>query len=493
MTGSDRGLGISGHQRLDALVVRTAEAHPDAVAVEAADASCSYQALVGRAMEAARVLSGGSSPVGLVAERSSWTYVWYLAILMSGRAVVPVSGEMADRDAVSLALAGCDVLVRPNHTPAVEKVEPAHPSDPRIEEAAYVLFTSGTTGRPKGVPISHSHVLSYLSHCLPLLDLTPGSRLSHNFALTFDLSVHDMFCSWSTGSTLVVPTRGEALWPPAYVERRAVTHWFSVPSVVDTATRMRELAPGSMSGLRVSAFCGERLLQSQARSWQGAAPTSKLINLYGPTELTIACSAYVLPQDPSSWPETPNGTVPIGWPFAGSEWMILGDRSDGSGELAVRGEQRFHGYVDARDDTAAFLSAGVGSHPGVSEDDWYLTGDIVTELPDGSLLHLGRRDRQVKVRGFRVELGEVEHVLRVTYGLTEVAAWHDHLGHEVVILAAVVAHEEEVNRIDLRKMPGHLRPARVYAVDALPLNSNRKVDHASLAERFRRHESAGSP
>lgn len=124
--------------------------------------------------------------------------------------------------------------------------------------------------------------------------MEPGSRVSQTFDLTFDLSVFDMFTAWGGGATLVVPSREDLLAPVRFVAEKRLTHWFSVPSMVSYAQRLRSLRPGSMPTLRWSLFCGEPLTTHQATAWQRAAPGGVVENLYGPTELTISCAEYRL-------------------------------------------------------------------------------------------------------------------------------------------------------------------------------------------------------
>ncbi|MCC2333050.1 amino acid adenylation domain-containing protein [Cellulomonas wangsupingiae] len=480
----------------------TVERWPDAVALEVAGRRITYADLHAQAETlAARLLDRDGSPpsaVGVLASRSVAAYVGYLAALRVRAVVVPLNPtfpvERTDRvvraasvDVLVVDPAGADVardLAERDDAPrAVLGEGPADPGPAllpglavRDDDVAYVLFTSGSTGRPKGVPIRHRHVEPYLRRCVARYGSEPGARFSQMFDLTFDPSVFDLFVAWRGGGAVVVPAPAELLAPVRFVAEHEITHWFSVPSAVSLARRMRMLAPGSMPTLRWSLFAGEALTLEQARAWAAAAPASVLENLYGPTELTITCTAYRLPADPGTWPSTVNGTVPIGRVHPGHEVTVRDE--DGSpsdvGELWVRGPQRFDGYVDAADDVDRLVVAGNGPR-------WYRTGDRVCAL-DGELVHLGRTDAQVKVRGFRVELAEVEHALRghdavedvvVVAGgdASELHAYYtgpDGLGEELVARARAV-------------LPAYMVPATVTRLEVLPVTANGKLDRRALA------------
>jgi non-ribosomal peptide synthetase component F len=316
--------------------------------------------------------------------------------------------------------------------------------------------------------------------------------VSQVFDLTFDPSVRDMFTAWGSGAALVVPSGNDILAPVRFVNRARVTHWCSVPSVVSFAMRLRGLAPGSMPTLRWSVFCGEALTLSQAEAWQAAAPDSALENSYGPTEVTITCTGYRLPEQVERWPRPANGTVPIGTMYPALETLIVGD--DGTraedGELCVRGPQRFPGYLDPDDNAGRFVTldgeraSGYDGSVPLTEQHWYRTGDRV-RVEGGQLVHHGRLDHQVKIRGYRVELGEIEAALRAQPGVRDafvvaVAGMDGELDLEAAYTG--VTQDADVLLAGLRtRLPSYMVPRGVTAFDQLPLNPNGKVDRAALA------------
>ncbi|MEU0884351.1 AMP-binding protein [Lentzea sp. NPDC005914] len=440
-----------------------ARRHPAAVALEAGGSTLTYAEL----RTAVENLAGrlrGANRVGLLARRDVPTYVGYLAALRAGAAVVPLNPAFPRaRNEKICRLAGVDLIIG-----AGADVVPGPGGAPAEPETAYVLFTSGTTGTPKGVPITHANLKAYLDHNLARYDPGPGCRFSQTFDLTFDPSVFDMFMAWTSGATLVVPSREELADPVGFVTGRRITHWFSVPSVVSLARRMRKLPPGSMPDLRLSLFAGEQLTVQQARAWHQAAPGSVIENLYGPTELTITCTGYRLPANEDDWPSTPNQTVPIGDVYPHLEHQVL------DGELCVRGSQRFRGYLDDADNEGRFVP-----DDRVTPQHWYRTGDRVRAEPGCGLVHLGRLDHQVKIHGYRVELGEIEAALRDHPAVQDAVAYLDDDDLRVAYTGTRTAPATFTEMLGQR-LPRYMVPDGYDWMSELPLNPNGKVDRARV-------------
>ncbi|MFF3495277.1 amino acid adenylation domain-containing protein [Streptomyces sp. NPDC002795] len=455
---------------------------------------------------------GVPARVGLLAARSTAAYAGYLAVQRLGAVVVPLNPLWpAARNATIAADAELDLVITEDDTDlGVRAVRlsatrmdtlrtaqvPELPNPPAGgDDLAYILFTSGSTGRPKGVPIAHRNVSAYLSHVIPRYELGPGARVSQTFDLTFDPSVYDMFAAWGSGAALVVPDKADLLAPVRFVNRARITHWNSVPSVASIAMRLRALRPGSMPTLRWSLFCGEALTLRHAEAWQTAAPQSVLENIYGPTEMTVTWTEFRLPRERADWPRPANGTVPIGTPYPGQEHLVLGEdgRPAPDGELVVRGSQRFPGYLDPAENAGRFLRMVDGRarvHDGtepLTDAHWYRTGDRVGLL-DGQLVHLGRLDHQLKIRGYRVELGEIESALLDLPGIAEavVLAVPGH-GDDVELVAACTGSVPDTAALLERlgtRLPAYMVPGSVTVLDGLPLNANGKVDRKALTNRL---------
>ncbi|CAM3727823.1 AMP-binding protein [Kibdelosporangium persicum] len=469
----------------------TARRFPDTTALEVGGHHLTYAQLRGLAERAASVVGGRR--VGLHCSRNVSAYVGYLAALCAGATVVPLSpGAPFARNQAICRAASVDVVV--SEDPAAAGLVPSgrfvHMTGATVtgasvacssaaDDVAYVLFTSGSTGRPKGVPIRQHQLAEYLPYCVDRYQVGPGCRLSQAFDLTFDPSVFDMFVAWTSGATLVVPQPDEVLTPAGFVAGHGISHWFSVPSVISLARRLRGLRPGSMPHLRWALFAGEQLTRAQAAAFASAAPGATVENLYGPTELTITCTGYRLPPDQDAWPLTGNGTVPIGQPYPHLEATVGRD-----GELCVRGSQRFDGYLDPADNAGRFVRIENGVASPVSgppaQTHWYRTGDRV-RWEGGELVHVGRIDDQVKIDGHRVEPAEVEAGLRALDGVDEVVVIpvDDHGRTTLCALYTGESRPDVPERLRDR-LPGYLVPAEIRHVPSFPVTTNGKIDRATL-------------
>jgi acyl-coenzyme A synthetase/AMP-(fatty) acid ligase len=291
--------------------------------------------------------------------------------------------------------------------------------------------------------------------------------------------------TWEAGAVLVCPSRADLVNPAGFIQRDELTTWFSVPTVAMFMRRLGSLAPDAFPSLRWSLFCGEPLPAAVAEAWAAAAPGSTVENLYGPTELTVACAVHRW--DPDASPrQCIHGVVPIGEPFAGLDGIVV-DASlkevppGAQGELLVAGDQVTLGYWNDRERTdAAFVTP-----PGRTET-FYRTGDLVTRADPGSpLCYLGRLDHQIKILGHRVELLEVEAALRSASGRDAVAAvgWprtESGAGGVVAFVAGGGVDVQTTRATLASRLPPYMVPRRIHTLPELPLNANGKIDRGAL-------------
>jgi D-alanine--poly(phosphoribitol) ligase subunit 1 len=359
------------------------------------------------------------------------------------------------------------------------------------EHVGYIMFTSGTTGVPKGVMVTVANVAHFLAYMGSLYHIGPDDRVSQFFETSFDVSVFEMFACWQGGASLHVVPETKLMAPAGFIRQQGLSVWSSVPSVVLLATRLNnQLLPGSLPSLRASFFIGEALPVASAKAWRAAAPNSVLDNQYGPTEATVACLFHRVTDPPT---ETPGrGTVAIGRPFAGTDAAIVGPEgtflgAGEVGELALFGPQVAAGYLGDPAQTARRFP--LLEHPRLGRSRWYLTGDLAVQDERGLFHCLGRVDNQVKVLGNRVELEDVEAHLRAVCGTDMVAAvaWPIVAGHAEGIVAFVAGSAlapPEVKRELRDRVPVYMVPSRVVPIDSLPLSANGKVDRHALRARL---------
>jgi D-alanine--poly(phosphoribitol) ligase subunit 1 len=378
-------------------------------------------------------------------------------------------------------------------------LQPATSASPIQTRTAYLLFTSGSTGQPKGVAVGHAALCEYVEATLDRYpEMDEHQRCSQFFESTFDLSLHDLFVTWAAGACLYSIPKKELLMPIEFANRHRLTVWFSVPSMAAALQRYRLLTPDALPLLKLALFCGEALSAGLAAAWLSAAPNARCENLYGPTEATIACTAFRFDAAPAGMLQV----VPIGMPFPNMEIAVLGDDDNpvdqGSiGELYLGGTQLAIGYWrDSGQTEERFIERTI---PGKTSRRWYRTGDLASIDTDRIAHFHGRADRQIKLRGYRIELQEVESLLREICGTSEVAAVAipAQTGEPLAGIAAFVVTPDrpkgELVAAMKTRLPSYMVPSETHCIDALPLNSNGKTDYRALTDRLRLSQAAASP
>ena len=494
-----------------ALIDMFARHQPDDTAVETGEQQTSYEQLLNltRAIrEQIERSSVGPGPVVVADDPGAGACATIAAAQALGRAYVPLSASHpAARIQQILAAVEPALIVQsdwtanhladvlPDHYPLLtisrqlSNLSWARSPEPGVScaspigsDIAYAMFTSGTTGRPKGVPVRVQSLMAYLDVAMKRFGVRPGDRASHFFELTFDLSVHDIFVTLLGGGTLVVIPAEQRMLPARFLREKKISHWFSVPSAADSLHRVGALRPGVFPHLRQTLFCGEPLRWPATEAWQAAAPNSRVINLYGPTEATIAISYYVVPRRRSQSNDI-YGIVPIGQIFEGQRGEIFSSSETGEqpsrGELRLSGSQVISSYLDARDGHDAFASGP----DGVS---WYRTGDAV-ERDGGGLLHfVGRIDHQLKISGYRVEPAEIEDAIHRGFpGCRSIVVRCDQ-GKRRGLVAAIVCGEGDAPTVSAvrdacaSRLPSYMIPAHVVVLASWPVNANGKIDRAAV-------------
>lgn len=381
----------------------------------------------------------------------------------------------------------------------------AYPSTPpqyenTADDIAHILFTSGSTGIPKGVPITHRNVIAFVEWARNYFGLEPGDRISGHTSLHFDLSTFDVYGTLSAGAELHMVPPALNLLPHGlaeFIRSNELTQWFSVPSVLNFMAKHGAVMQNDFPTLKRMLWCGEVLPTPTLIHFMQRLPHVRFTNLYGPTEATIASSYYTVPECPRD-DLTP---IPIGTACAGEELLVLdahlNDVPPGEiGDLYIRGAGLSPGYwKDPEKTAAAFLPYPRASNP---EDRIYKTGDLARRGEDGLIYFVGRADTQIKSRGYRIELGEVEaafHSLDCLEECAVVALPTDGFEGNAICCAYVPRQGQSVSPPYLRRqasrlLPGYALPARWLAMERLPKNANGKIDRPLLRNLFRHDTSA---
>ncbi|MDT7605977.1 MAG: hypothetical protein QOG96_480, partial [Pseudonocardiales bacterium] len=506
---------------------------PEATALVLGDEVMTYGELEAAANRLAHALvEQGCKPgdrVGVLAAKTPWTIAALLAVLRAGGAYVPVDSAspptrvarivraaepallLADATATALVdglveegigdlavgalaepLAGqrfASVFARDDlaSLPAQAPTE----SIQRETDLAHLLFTSGSTGVPKGVMIEHSNVVAFVEWALRHFGTRAGDRISGHPPLHFDLSTFDIYATLAAGAELHLVPASLGLDPKGtarFIRDRELTQWFSVPSVLTYLARFDAVAQDEFPALERLLWCGEVLPTPVLAHWMRRLPHVRFTNLYGPTEATIASSFY----DVQEVPPDESVPVPIGLPCDGERLVVLdGDTPapvGGIGELYIGGVGLSPGYWRDEEKTAAAFRAD----PQDPTQRIYRTGDLARVDEDGIVHFLGRTDSQIKSRGYRIELGEIEAAVNTVVGVRECAVVGvDTGGFEGITICCAysVADGAELPVAYMRKhvtalIPRYMLPARWEVLDALPKNINGKIDRPALRERF---------
>lgn len=460
------------------------------------------------------VIPGGRKhPIAVYMEKSVDMLVVYLGVAYSGNFYSPIATDMPlpriekilealqpalfistkslSNDIVQgekIAFAG-DTLCFEDiiSEPVNEKMADDYATSILDTDLLYVLFTSGSTGTPKGVAITHRSVIDYIDWVVDTFSIAENDSFGNQAPFYFDNSILDIYSTLKTGATLfIIPSVlfSQPVKLLQYLLDKQITTIFWVPSAMIMVSKLKAFRNVDVSKtLKRVLFCGEVMPNKQLNIWRQYLPKVLYANLYGPTEITDACTYYIIDRAFSD-----DEPLPIGIPMRNTEILVLDE--DGSlveepdhvGELCVRGTCLAVGYYNNPEKTAAVfvqnpLQTGY-------EEKIYRTGDLVKYNDRHELIYLSRKDFQIKHLGHRIELGEIETAVSSLEDISMCCCLYDNKHSKIVLLVEGEHNRSEINEKLRSLIPEYMLPGKVICVDKLPLNSNGKIDRVKLQQDY---------
>ena len=498
------------------LFLAVSELRPDDVAILDSGRPFRYAELRRSALAVARELRSAatSGPVALVGSPSYGLVVGLLGIFLSGRVLLPLDPAlpparlqllMVESQVESVLLVGSNAGDSPPLPFGGEPVrlhaasgELERGPAPRVDHAspplhalsadspAYIFYTSGTTGSPKGIVGTRAGINHYIAWQRQCFEITPADRFSLLTRLSFDAILREIFLPLTSGATLCIPERDAHVAPLTWLRETKISVAQSVPSLIEHW--LREASAGeALPRLRYTFLSGEPLTGALVRRLRQLAPNTEVINLYGPTETTMTKCFYRVPRD------VPDGSLPVGQPMPDTQAIVMGpnQRACGfgeRGEIVLRTPFRTLGYLNRPSEQAARFLAN--SHNSDPDDQLYFTGDRARYRLDGSLELLGRVDRQIKIRGVRIELGEVEAALRTHPGVAQAAVLSTEgsaLDRQLVaffVESDAPVPDAEIRTHLSRTLPAWMVPSILVRRDSFPLTATGKADTRALMQQY---------
>ncbi len=455
-----------------------------------------FSALTGAVQ--AKIQRTGSMNIGVITQNAAETYATIIATWLTGKAYVPIPAhyppdrideiiQSAEISTIFYALDGPEVENLTDQFPKIAFVNSSRLptadcffSFPAEDKEAYLLFTSGTTGKPKGVPITFGNIQAFMDGFDALgYQVHEDDRFLQMFELTFDLSVvcfaRPLMCG---GSFHTLPTgmiKTLALYQ--VLEENRITFSLMVPSAIGLL--LPYLDDIHLPELRVSQFCGEALKKDLLKKWMVCVPNARIDNVYGPTEATIYCSAVTCQ---SGKIPNQNGVVGIGKPMQESRFMLVDEHGNEiadaktEGELCIGGAQLTPGYLNNPEQNEQKFF----DHRGMR---FYRSGDIACRDRSGNYFYIGRKDDQVKIQGYRIELAELEVASsRILPQNPAVAVGYQVSNNWYLALFILRAglEEEKIKEAFKPLLPQYMQPHRIFTIDEIPLNANGKTDRKAL-------------
>lgn len=483
----------------------TVAAFPSKIAVHEEKEESTFSQLWQNAVSIANALQNrvlSSQPIGVYIPKGCKMVTSFAAINMAADFYVPldtkspaqrvasilstleakvVITDVAHKAALSAFYDG-EILVYEDCITLMQKPEVLRYEKEQIDtDPIYSIFTSGSTGVPKGVVVSHRGVIDYIDWAIDTFHINNSAVIGNQAPFYFDNSTLDIYLMYATGATLNIIPEINFAFPAKlidYLNDQKITFVFWVPFVLVNVANMDILASKKPEYLRDVFFAGEVMPNKHLNYWRKHLPNCRYANLYGPTEITVDCTYYLVDREFSD-----DEPLPIGIPCRNSDVLVLVDRKrlakqGEQGELCVRGTSLALGYYNNPEKTKdAFIQNPLNTH---YPETIYCTGDVVYENERGEIMYVGRIDSQIKHNGYRIELGEIETAILGSNLVDNCCVLYNNKEKQIVL---VYQAEQELNIAALRKVigekiPKYMLPTEYHREEVLKQNTSGKIDRA---------------
>lgn len=489
----------------------TASRFPSKIAVSDAAGSYSFDELRRQALRIASVLTARrdarNTPVAVFLPKCKEAVAAFLGIVYSGNCYAPldikspppriaailnnlapicVITDQSRRPALLQAGYSEDAILLVDDLPPVESSElEGRYRDIIDTDPVYVIHTSGSTGIPKGVTIPHRGVIDYIEWALETYQIDEHSVIGSQAPFHFDNSTLDLYLCFAAGATLVLVPDEKYLFPAKlieYLRETGVNFIFWVPSVLVSIANMDLLSQMQLPALKHILFAGEVMPTRHLNYWRKWFPNALFSNLYGPTEITVDCTYYIVERELAD-----HEPLPIGFPCRNSDILILNEQNQRCapgerGELCVRGSSLALGYWnDPGKTAAAFCQNPLQTH---YPERIYRTGDVVYTNELGEIIFVGRNDGQIKHQGYRIELGEIETAVLSLPEIRNACVLYDQDKSRIVLIyeSGAALDAAAIRRGLTPLLPKYMLPAECVPFAPMPLNPNGKIDRKALKE-----------